>query len=557
MRFTASVRIHSMTGKFTWLAGKRMMILLSIVFLFPLIHAADTPVARAYSDTDARPAFLEWPLPHYIGLPRISQFPNSPWTWNYLGLNPGQQCPPAFGYLLNVDSWRYWRDPSVPLEQDQAWADPHNFEMVACYSTDFDMGENGHEGTDIKAPAGTPVYASADGRVQEWRQGGLNSMIVLKHCLDGGWEDGGGCNRTQWYTTYMHIIPTVDLLEENKAVRAGEQIGVIYDQTINSHLHFEVGLEKRSYRNFVNPWGRDTTPWIGCMWRDQRLCIQADPAYERQAILTGAGRLLVRQGHAGLTEIFGVPQISRIQISTQRIAILDQAGNLSAKDGAYPRALPVGHDFYINWTMLGSNVKDFRMTDTRLAVLGRDGRLRIKEGGLHQGWALELDGVQAVSISDQRVGILTGSGEVMVLEGALNAPWVMVAEGVIAFQIIDSRIAVLDALGTLRAQEGSLDQEWREMAQGVTAFQVTPVRVAFLDGENVLWVNHGNLRADFVRQAGDVRSFQLASDRILIRTEDGGWKIRLGDLFQPWRELMGFPVLTVMLENHAPVSLNP
>jgi murein DD-endopeptidase MepM/ murein hydrolase activator NlpD len=58
-----------------------------------------------------------------------------------------------FGYLLNLDSLAYWRDISIPEEQDMALADPHQFEMVECYSP--------HAGTDIKAPAGTPVYVAA------------------------------------------------------------------------------------------------------------------------------------------------------------------------------------------------------------------------------------------------------------------------------------------------------------------------------------------------------------------------------------------------------------
>src|SRR5512145_1727909 len=132
-----------------------------------------------------RPAFLAWPLPASVGIARISQYPDTAWTWNYLGLNAGYSCPPMFGYLLNLDSLAYWRDLSTPKEQDQAQADPHNFEMVECYA--------GHHGTDIKALAGTAVYAAADGKMQEWQLTGLNSMVVMKHCLGGTWDTGGQC----------------------------------------------------------------------------------------------------------------------------------------------------------------------------------------------------------------------------------------------------------------------------------------------------------------------------------------------------------------------------
>jgi hypothetical protein len=106
----------------------RMFLVIALVF--SLIGMAAPENVYAYSDTSERPAFLAWPLPTYIGLARISQFPNTPWTWNYLGLNPEQQCPPAFGYVLMPPGG--WRE-SHPRKQDMAKADPHNFEMVNCY----------------------------------------------------------------------------------------------------------------------------------------------------------------------------------------------------------------------------------------------------------------------------------------------------------------------------------------------------------------------------------------------------------------------------------------
>lgn len=63
------------------------------------------PTITSQPEVGDRPIFLMWPLPAHTGLARISQYPNNPWTWNYLGLNEGQQCPPMFGYLLKVDSW--------------------------------------------------------------------------------------------------------------------------------------------------------------------------------------------------------------------------------------------------------------------------------------------------------------------------------------------------------------------------------------------------------------------------------------------------------------------
>jgi murein DD-endopeptidase MepM/ murein hydrolase activator NlpD len=294
--------------------------------------ATFAPIAPPFTPTPSpemleRPVFLAWPLPAHIGLARISQFPNSGWSWHYLGLNPGYECPPMFGYLLNVDSWPYWRDVNIPEAQDKAQADPHNFEMVACYSTSGIPGmPDGHEGTDIKAPAGTPVYASANGLVQEWRNSGLNSMIVLKHCLFGNWEENYECaGGQQWYTTYMHIVPDPALLKENTSVAQGDILGAIYDQTINSHLHFEVGRDRRSYINFVNPWGRDESPWLGCLWLDQALCFKPDPAFERMAVYVGS-ELLIKQGDGSRLIVKNAEDLKQVRLWGERVGVLDAEG---------------------------------------------------------------------------------------------------------------------------------------------------------------------------------------------------------------------------------------
>ena len=254
------------------------VVLFSIGCLEPAsVSAKSAGSARQYSLSQARPVFLSWPLPDTISPMRISMYPNSPWTWHFLGLNPGMQCPPAFGYLDDPPSWAFWRDRSIPEQADRAQADPHGFQMVECYATDGPAGTNGHEATDIKAPAGTPVYAAAAGKVAAWQIYGLYTMIELKHCLGGTWDAANAClDGEQWYTTYMHINLDPDFQVQGKDVAAGTQLGTVYDQTINSHLHFEVGLGQRLYSNFVNPWGRDLAPWNGCMWLDRRLCPYPD-----------------------------------------------------------------------------------------------------------------------------------------------------------------------------------------------------------------------------------------------------------------------------------------
>lgn len=509
---------------------------------------AVTPTLTPQPDIGDHPVFLRWPLPAHIGLARISQYPNDPWTWNHLGLNEGQQCPPMFGYLLNVDSWAYWRDPSIPEEQDKAQADPHNFEMVACYSTDGNVGANGHEGTDIKAPPGTPVLAVADGRVMEWRPDGLNSMIVLKHCLGGEWDVSGECVGGQlWYTTYMHILTNKELLMENLPVPAGTQVGVIYDQSINSHLHFEVGREKRGYTNFVNPWGRDEAPWLGCMWIDQSLCIHADPAYYRLAILSNSGEVTIQQGDLTIT-VRDVPEARQMHLWGERIVILDALGNLFAREGRFTGT----EDSVLNWNMIASEVLEVQVTDRRIGIRKSDGDLYVLEGALDGEWSLQAENMRAFSISDTRIGFLDSNGDLFIRQGDLNAEWQRLAGGVAAFQLNDNRIAITDSQGSLFVNEGDLNAEWQPMAEKVRAFQLTNLRLGIIDSQGRLLVKSGNLRAGWIVIAEQVATFQLSNYRLLVQQADGSVRYQEGNLYQPL-EALEWDARTILINDGFPV----
>lgn len=523
-----------------------LAIFIALSFLFPY-HA------QAYSLTKERPVFLAWPLPSYIGVARISQFPNTPWTWNFLGLNAATQCPPAFGYL--EIALPTWRDPTIAWEQDSAQADPHQFQMVECYSTGGEAGTNGHEGTDIKAPVGTPAYASADGKVAGWRLNDLNSMIVLKHCLGGSWDASGECvNGVKWYTTYMHIVVDPAMQVMNLDVKAHTPLGTVFNQGDNSHLHFEVGLDKRNYANYVNPWGRDEAPWIGCMWMDQSICVMPNPGYERYALLNSSGRWFVKQDDSGFVELYGTDGVETMQLRGRRIGLIDSKGYFMVGDREYPSSTFGLHDFVFNWTNLGKGVDHYQLTENRIALLDATGLFKAKDGDLSANWGLQIEGVQSFSISDHRIGVLSADGILRILEGGFTGNWVTF-QGVKAFQLTDTRLAIVDSNGMFMVKEGPLDFEWKEMGKNIRAFQLSGTRVGIINDQNQLLVNDGNLRADWILQAENVQSFQLADNRIVILDANGSWKIKDGNLFQGWKDVNNGQVQNLILSGELPVRI--
>jgi murein DD-endopeptidase MepM/ murein hydrolase activator NlpD len=86
-----------------------------------------------------------------------------------------------------------------------------------------------HQGIDLPAPIGTPVFAAADGRVVYAGNGirGYGNLVVLKHPGD-------------LLTVYAHN--SVLLVSEGQAVRAGDRIALVGQSghATGPHLHFEV-----------------------------------------------------------------------------------------------------------------------------------------------------------------------------------------------------------------------------------------------------------------------------------------------------------------------------
>jgi murein DD-endopeptidase MepM/ murein hydrolase activator NlpD len=91
-----------------------------------------------------------------------------------------------------------------------------------------------HDGVDINAPKGTPIYASADGDVSfSGVNGGLGKMVMINH-------------KYGFTTGYGHMDRI--LVRAGQKIKRGEKIGEVGNTgiTTGTHLHYEVKFRGRS-----------------------------------------------------------------------------------------------------------------------------------------------------------------------------------------------------------------------------------------------------------------------------------------------------------------------
>lgn len=94
----------------------------------------------------------------------------------------------------------------------------------------------GHNGADMLAPAGTPIYAAAAGVVRASAEsiGGYGVCIMLDSVVGG----------QQVQTTYGHMIYGSRQVQVGQTVAAGQLIGYVGStgRSTANHLHFEVWI---------------------------------------------------------------------------------------------------------------------------------------------------------------------------------------------------------------------------------------------------------------------------------------------------------------------------
>lgn len=113
-----------------------------------------------------------------------------------------------------------------------------------------------HNGVDMAGPAGTPMFAVANGRVLTINHYGSNNGIVIEHHVNG----------KTFTTWYLHSYAEDILVQPGDEVKAGQQISSVGSagQSTGAHLHFEFHWGAGLNTQAVEP--LSALEEIGAMW---------------------------------------------------------------------------------------------------------------------------------------------------------------------------------------------------------------------------------------------------------------------------------------------------
>lgn len=163
------------------------------------------------------------------------------------------------------------------------------------------------------------------------------------------------------------------------------------------------------------------------------------------------------------------------------------------------------------WITLAKNVKDFQLTDTRIAVRQNDGTLRIGDGPLdNMRWEVIDTEAAAYQLGVSRVGILHRDGTFLVTDWGTP---IIVATGVRAFQVLPDRVGILGLDGSFWVQEGLSTEKFHKIADKTLAFQMDHEWIAYIqvtDSSTRLMLGRGQVAGmQFSEQAVNVTDFEM------------------------------------------------
>lgn len=133
-----------------------------------------------------------------------------------------------------------------PLSQNcEPYSKESNYKVTSKYGYRFDPFDgflSFHNGIDLGAEEGTPIYASADGIVEEagYSLFGLGNYVYIRHDNELG----------VIYTAYGHMLDDSIVVEVGEIVYKGQQIGSVGStgNSTGNHLHFMIMKDKISFQ---------------------------------------------------------------------------------------------------------------------------------------------------------------------------------------------------------------------------------------------------------------------------------------------------------------------
>ena len=150
------------------------------------------------------------------------------------------------------EGWKHF--PTVsPVSSDHSWISSR-----FGYRSDPFTGRSAfHAGLDFAGRTGTPIYATADGTVNDaYRDAGLGNVVVIDHDIEVKDENGKTYKKEGIYQTeYGHLEKF--LVTPGQRVVRGQQIGTMGNtgRSTGPHLHYAVLYKDRRLgsKGYVDP----------------------------------------------------------------------------------------------------------------------------------------------------------------------------------------------------------------------------------------------------------------------------------------------------------------
>jgi len=308
---------------------------------------------------------------------------------------------------------------------------------------------NGHAGIDYPTGVtGYDVIAAIRGTVQfvGWQNPnnhgeGFGFYVRISHA-DRGYS-----------SLYGHLTDT-QLVSAGQFVGRGDRIGLSGNTGYSTGPHLHFGVYSQGGWVPIDPYGWAYTDWrspdpytseidIGHLWGT------------RVGTFT-SGSIAAKDGSlsAGWESNLGLPgsgTVTAMSIDGSRVGIV-RGGTAYAKDGSLNQSQPSA-----SWQLIANNALDIKLAGRRMAVLGTDRWLIMKDGALNSGWYTNVaDNVWKIAITPTRIGVLKLSGEFIVKEGSIGSGWYqMMGPGKA------KEIALTDNwIGAIRGETATVDQFW-------------------------------------------------------------------------------------------------